>query len=102
MHVHNGDAPYDSTESALRAWPDTATAVAVRALAGELQVLAPYGLGDLFGLLVRPTPSFAGDKRALFQARVGQKRWLERWPRLRVVEDGVVPALPWKSDDLDR
>jgi uncharacterized protein len=31
MHVHNTDRPYRSTQDALAFWPDTATAVAVRA-----------------------------------------------------------------------
>jgi hypothetical protein len=86
MHARNGDAPYASTEDALRAWPESATAVAVRSRAGILEILAPFGLVDLFALIVRPTPSFTGERQAYVQARVGAKRWLERWPLLRVVE----------------
>ena len=84
MHARNGDAPYASTEDALQHWPETATAVAVRLADDGLQILAPFGLDDLFALVVRPTPSFAADRLAIVRMRVGEKRWLERWPRLRL------------------
>ncbi len=83
MHARNGDAPYASTGDALRHWPETATAVAVRLTGERLEVLAPFGLDDLFAMIVRPTPAFAGDKLPVVQARVRDKRWLERWPRLK-------------------
>jgi hypothetical protein len=34
--------------------------------------LAPYGLNDLFDLIVKPTPNFDS---ALFQKRVNEKQW---------------------------
>jgi hypothetical protein len=106
MHIRNADAPYRCCEDALRHWPETATAVAVRlAHGGRIEVLAPFGLQDLFAGIVRPTPAFAFDgrlpragqavstaavspvsgKRAVFEARWREKRWLERWPFLRIV-----------------
>jgi hypothetical protein len=84
MHHRNGDAPYASTEDALRHWPETATAVAVRRVADRLDVLAPFGLGDLFAMVIRPTPAFSGDRLPGFHQRVRDKRWLERWPHARV------------------
>ncbi len=85
MHVRNGDAPYRDVATAMRAWPETATAVAVRLGADDrLEVNAPYGLDDLFALVVRPTPGFAVRKRAVFDARVAGKCWLGRYPRLRL------------------
>ncbi len=84
MHERNGDAPYGSTEDAIRRWPETATAVAVRAAAGRLDVLAPYGLADLFAMTVRPTPGFADARLAVVVERVRAKRWRERWPLVRI------------------
>lgn len=82
MHARNGDAPYASTLDAMRHWP--ATAVAARRTDDDAcVVIAPFGLDDLLGLLVRPTPGFAGAKRGIVAARMTEKRWLERWPRLR-------------------
>lgn len=87
MHRRNGDAPYCSTEEALRFWPETATAVGVRLTDNHrLETIAPYGLEDLFELRLRPTPRFEYDKRAIFMQRVAQKRWLVRYPLLRIIE----------------
>ena len=85
MHVRNGDAPYASTVDAIRHWPETATAVAARLGAdGSCELAAPFGLDDLFHLVVRPTPVFSGDRCGIVLDRLRRKRWLERWPRLRV------------------
>jgi uncharacterized protein len=48
-----------------------------------------FGLGDLFALNVRPTPAFTGEKLPIFQKRVREKLWLERWPRLKLVAAGI-------------
>lgn len=88
MHQRNGDAPYRSTEDALRFWPETATAVAVRLTDNYgLETIAPYGLEDLFELRLRPTPRFAHEKRTIFWLRVAEKRWLARYPLLRIIEE---------------
>jgi hypothetical protein len=85
MHARNGDAPYASATDAMRYWPETATAVGVRLGAGDaIEVAAPFGLDDLFGLAVRPTRRFALEKRAVYLARIRAKDWLGRWPRLRI------------------
>jgi len=85
MHGRNGDAPYASAVAAMRCWPETATAVAVRQNErGACEIAAPFGLDDLFGLVLRPTPRFAGDKHPVYLERVAAKSWLQRWPRLRL------------------
>jgi hypothetical protein len=85
MHVGNGDAPYGSAPDAMRYWPETATAVALRlADDGELQVAAPFGLDDLYACILRPTMRFVQDKRAVFDARWQGKRWRETWPQVRL------------------
>jgi len=83
MHARNGDPPYASLSDALRCWPEPATAVAARLDAEDaILVLAPFGLAELFDLVVGPTPHFAGSRRAAHEARVRDKGWLARWPRL--------------------
>lgn len=84
IHGRNGDPPYVSTEDALRHWPETATAVALRLTDDGLDVLAPFGLDDLFSLVVRPTPAFTADRLSVVRARMHEKQWLQRWPRLKV------------------
>ncbi len=84
MHLRNDDAPYVSATDAMRCWPDTATAVAVRRSDQDhCDVAVPLGLDDLFALIVRPTPRFAGDKRQICVDRIQTKGWLETWPLLR-------------------
>jgi len=82
MHLRNGDEPYTSTADAMSHWPETATAVAVRLTDSGIEILAPFGLDDLFSLTVRPTPAFSGKRLPILQERMREKRWLERWPRL--------------------
>ncbi len=84
MHRRNGDAPYGSAADAMRHWPETATAVAARLDGNGIGICAPCGLDDLFALRLRPTPAFAGKKRAIFQERLSSKRWAERYPLLSI------------------
>jgi hypothetical protein len=85
MHARNNDAPYCDCLDAMRAWPETATGIAARLdPGGDIELASAFGLDDLVGLLLRPTPRFAGE--SAFHARLTAKRWLETWPLLRVVE----------------
>lgn len=86
MHQRNGHGPYLSTENALLYWPETATAVAVRVGgANKIEIIAPYGLGDLFELRLRPTPQFESEKLDIFRQRLATKRWAERYPMLQLI-----------------
>ncbi|HVT28225.1 MAG TPA: nucleotidyltransferase family protein [Lacipirellulaceae bacterium] len=86
MHVQNGDPPYADTADAMRHWPETCTAVAVRSVGSRVDLLAPFGVDDLLGMIVRPTPAFA-DKLDIYRARLARKQWPKRWPLL--CETGV-------------
>lgn len=81
MHARNGHAPYADTADALWHWPETATAVAARTRAGRIEVLAPHGLADLLGLVVRPGPAYA-HRPEVVRRRVHEKGWMRRWPGL--------------------
>ncbi len=87
MHLRNGDQPYASATDAMIYWPETATAVAVRLAADdELEIAAPFGLDDLFDLVVRPTERFREEKRHQFVERLQNKQWLTKWPGLTVLD----------------
>lgn len=76
-------AAFESVEEAVGAWPETATAIAVRLGAhGALELVAPRGLDDLFGLVLRPNPHCRD--RFAFEHRLKSKQFLARWPRLRL------------------
>ncbi len=88
--VHGVDVPpLLSAADAVATWPETATAVAVRLMGDDrIEVVAPYGLEDLFGLVWRHNPRRAPI--ALFNQRLRSKRISERWPRVRIID----PAPP--------
>ena len=47
----------------------------------QLRIVAPYGLTDLFGLVLRPSP---GADLDAYAQRLAAKRHPETWPRLTV------------------
>jgi hypothetical protein len=85
MHGRNGDLLYRDCADAVAHWPETATAVAARLSGGRVELIAPHGIGDLLGLIVRPTPAFAG-KLSLYRTRLREKNWQQRWPALTVYD----------------
>ena len=86
MHRRNGDAPYRDLDDALRHWLETPTCVALTLGDGDaIAVTAPFGLADLFAMVIRPTPR-GRERRAAFDGRVAAKGWLERWPAARLAE----------------
>lgn len=83
-HGWNGHAPYRDLTAALAHWTETATAVAARLVAGRVEVLAPLGVEDLLGGIVRPGPAYAANP-AVVRARLTAKGWQARWPGLRLI-----------------
>lgn len=85
MHIGNSDTQYASLEDAISKWPETATAIALRLEAdSEVKVVAPHGFGDLFRLVIVPTPHFV-NRIERVRERISTKNWQTTWPRLRVV-----------------
>ena len=83
MHIRNGHSPYISTEDAISYWPETATAIAVRLNSeNQLEYLAPYGLEDLFNLVVAPTLK---TNAATYNSRLKEKAWQQKWRDLKVL-----------------
>jgi hypothetical protein len=78
--------PYISTEDAINTWPTTATSVGVKYSNGTFQVYAPYGLHDLFGMIVRPNKTLVS--REVYEKKA--ERWKSEWPKLEVIAwDGI-------------
>ena len=82
-----GDAikPYSSSADAIATFPTTATAVGVRQIRSKFECCAPFGLDDLFSLVVRPNERQI--TRAIYEAKVD--RWRSIWHRLTF--------LPWEE-----
>lgn len=85
MHRRNGDRPYLSATDAMHYWPETATAVAARRVGQSVEIAAPFGLDDLLGLVLRPTPRFRAEKQHIYEERIEAKEWVHTWPGLRKV-----------------
>ena len=68
----------------MRYWPETATAVAARRRdEHHCEIAAPFGLEDLLGLVLRPTPRFSVEKRVVYEERLRKKGWAVSCPRLQ-------------------
>ena len=75
-----------STEDALSHWPETATCVGVRLEDDDsISVIAPFGLGDLFGMVLRRNTTQV--TREFFRQRAQSKRIRELWPKVVVIDD---------------
>ena len=79
--------PYPSSAAAISTFPTTATAVGVRRVGSELECCAPFGLDDLFALVVRPNKRQI--TREVYEAKLA--RWQPIWPRLTF--------LPWDETE---
>jgi uncharacterized protein len=76
--------PLRSSAEGVATWPETPTAVALHLDAGDrLTIVAPFGLDDLFAMVVRYNPARATV--ADFNRRVASKRFTERWPQVTVI-----------------
>jgi hypothetical protein len=82
MHLKNNHLPYENCSDALTWWPETATSVAVRLSDNrQIEYMAPYGLEDLFHLVLRPTPKADLE---VYKTRAEQKQWKKRWAQLEI------------------
>jgi len=87
---------YSSIEDAIGSWPTTATSIGVRLEEnGSLTVFAPFGLSDLFSMIVRPNKKQVeyfltrdqSTSREVYNRK--SEKWARAWPRLVV--------LPWED-----
>jgi len=78
--------PYQSTEEAIRSFPATAACIGVTLDAtGTWKIYAPYGLTDLFSMIVRPNKNQITE--TIYHNKVN--RWHDLWPELTII--------PWNS-----
>lgn len=91
MHVLNDNPPYRSAVDGIGHFTETATALGVKTdYAGELLLAAPHGIEDVLQLRVKPSPHCRTSPRllAVYDKRVADKRWKERWHLLTYVPAG--------------
>lgn len=73
---------YDTVEEAIKSWPTTATSIGVRLINNQLIVYAPYGLEDLFELIVRPNKIMIDKK--VYEEKIN--KWKQKWQELDYLE----------------
>lgn len=74
--------PYTSVEDAIARWGATITCIGVRLENGQLVVFAPYGLNDIFGMIIRPV------KKDFTKENYDERadKWMKKWPMLKKIE----------------
>ena len=84
MHIKNTVSPYLSSFDGVAHFPETPTAIAVRLNNEKIEIMAPYGLSDLFEGIVRPTPPFNRNSslHTIYLNRIQNKKWRSIWRNL--------------------
>jgi hypothetical protein len=80
--------PLDCTDAAVERYASVVHAVAVRLEPdGRLDIMAPFGLDDLFAMVIRPNPAL--DNRRAHEAKAARVQAI--WPELTVIpwDEGV-------------
>ncbi|MFH1047206.1 MAG: nucleotidyltransferase family protein [Patescibacteria group bacterium] len=80
-HFGKKIAPHESVERAICSWPTTITAIGVRKIDEQFTIFSPFGLADLFNLIVRPNRELVSKEIYLNKV----ERWKKTWPKLTVL-----------------
>jgi hypothetical protein len=77
--------PLRSAAEAIATWPETATCTAVRLRPDDsLYIVAPFGLDDLFQMILRRNPARVTVEQ--FRQRLHDKQIQQKWPQVRVID----------------
>lgn len=86
MAIVRGDGPYKDAQDGLSRWVETATCIGVRINKDrELELATPLGTFDLVSLRLRLNKK-SGVSNGIFEQRIKDKKWLQKWPKLRVIK----------------
>lgn len=87
MHIKNNLPPYHSSFEGVANFPETPTAIAARINQNKIEIMAPYGLQDLFTCQVRPTPNFTNNSplHPIYLNRIQEKNWGHTWNKLQII-----------------
>lgn len=72
--------PYKNIEDAIKRWGTTITCIGIRLENSKLKIYAPYGLNDLFNLIIRPV-KYQFQKESYLEKT---SRWKKNWPLLEI------------------
>lgn len=74
--------PYKDIYKAIESWPTTATSIGIKTENEEFQYFAPFGLDDIYNMIVRPNK--IQITREIYEKKV--ERWKKCWPKLKIIE----------------
>ncbi len=78
--------PFQSSAEAIATWPETATCTAVSLLPNDdLLIVAPFGLDDLFNIILRWNPARATKEQ--FRQRCKEKQIQTKWPLVQIIDE---------------
>lgn len=65
---------------------ETTAAVAIRKNGTNIEIMAPYGLENLFEMRVRPTPFYSKGlaRHTVYIDRIKHKKWQDTWEQLSI------------------
>lgn len=74
--------PFISTEDSMQKWGSPVSAIGIRKENGKYKIYAPFGVNDIFNMIVRPNKSsyYISD---LFNRKA--YKWKEKWPKLEIM-----------------
>ena len=72
---------YVSVEDAIGRWTSTVTCIGIRLINNKFEVYAPYGLNDLFNMIIRPV-KIDIDKEFYYKRCI---RWKNKWPNIKII-----------------
>jgi hypothetical protein len=72
---------YISSEEAIASWLTTITCIGIRKDASGTVVFAPFGLNDLFGMVIRANK--VNVSKEYFETKAA--RWKQNWPELVII-----------------
>lgn len=76
--------PLLSLDDAIASWPEFATAVGIWLQPdGEIGIVAPHGLDDLFNMVIRRNPARISEDG--YAQRLASKDYAARWPRVTII-----------------
>ncbi|MBO2535737.1 nucleotidyltransferase family protein [Rummeliibacillus suwonensis] len=84
MHLKNGIKPFTSSYDGVAHFPEIPTSVAIKVQNDQLEIMAPYGLEDLFQKKVKPTPGYqkGSPLHRIYVQRMKEKQWNTIWKDL--------------------
>ncbi|MCO5396749.1 nucleotidyltransferase family protein [Ralstonia soli] len=76
--------PLTSLKDAVGSWPEYATSVGLTLNPDDsITVIAPYGLDDLFKMVIRRNPARVSIEA--YEARIKQKQYATRWQQVTII-----------------